>query len=405
MASGRELGNPAIMQGTRSPGPDGSFRLRQRLGSRQGKEREMSAGDGFEGLEELMAAYLPERIKSALKGIKNEFLRNLEEVRIRAGLPLMGVFSGFDKFIGEYGFLSDDAQEALTVSAREVEDLFYLLCEHSIYAYQEDINRGFITLKGGHRAGICGTVVYEEDRIRGMRDISSISIRLARQLKGCAQEVFRHIVRNRQDIYNTLILSPPRCGKTTLLRDLCRLISQGRGDDSLTGLRTAVIDERSELAASYRGIPQNDLGPRTDILDGCRKSEGIEIMLRGMAPQVIVVDELGALRDADAVRMAWNAGVRLIATAHAFSLEDFKGRLGVGKLADENGFERIILLGINNGKRWIKVMDAHGNELGILDQNVGVPDDFCGLHGAGTEAFGKACREAACAFKASGYPS
>ncbi len=358
---------------------------------------------GSERFDELISAYLPERIKSAIRGLKSELLNELEEIRIRAGLPLMGVFSGYDRFIGSNGFLSDNLQFALMVTAQEVKDLFYLLCEHSIYAYQEDINRGFITLKGGHRAGICGTVVYEGDRIKAMRDISSVSIRLSRQLKGCAREVFPNIIRGRQDIYNTLILSPPRCGKTTLLRDLCRLISQGAGNDSFTGLRTAVVDERSELAASYRGVPQNDLGPRTDILDGCRKSEGIELMLRGMAPHVIVVDELGGPTDAAAVRMAWNGGVRLIATAHAFGLEDFKGRLGIGQLAAKDGFERIILLGMNNGKRWTKVMDANGNELNVLGQGTGLSHGFHRMHSPGDEAVEQAGREAACTFKAHGY--
>ena len=229
-------------------------------------------------LDEVLSDYLPERIKSAIKGLKREVVEELEEIRIRSGLPLMGVFAGFDRFIGRDGFLSENPQHSLIVTSQEVKDLFYLLCDHSVYAYQEDICRGFITLKGGHRAGICGTVVYEGDRIKGMRDISSVSIRLSHQLKGCARDIFKYVIRGRNDIYNTLILSPPRCGKTTVLRDLCRLISQGLGKDKFTGLRTAVIDERSELGASYRGIPQNDLGPRTDILDGCRKSEGIELV-------------------------------------------------------------------------------------------------------------------------------
>lgn len=358
---------------------------------------------GSERFDELISAYLPERIRSAVKGIKNELFNELEEIRIRAGLPLMGVFSGYDRFIGSNGFLSDNLQFALMITAQEVKDLFYLLCEHSLYAYQEDISRGFITLKGGHRAGLCGTVVYEGNRITGMRDISSVSIRLSRQIRGCAAEVFHHVIRGRQDIYNTLILSPPRCGKTTLLRDLCRLISQGAENDSFKGLRTAVIDERSELAASYRGIPQNDLGPRTDILDGCRKSEGIELVLRGMSPHVIIVDELGGQADAEAIRMAWNGGVRLIATAHAFGFEEFIGRYGIGQLAGKDGFERIILLGMNNGKRWTKVMDSNGNELNVLGQGTGLPHGLYRVYSDGNEAGRTACRETACTLKAYGH--
>ena len=353
-------------------------------------------------LDEVLSDYLPERIKSAIKGLKREVVEELEEIRIRSGLPLMGVFAGFDRFIGRDGFLSENPQHSLIVTSQEVKDLFYLLCDHSVYAYQEDICRGFITLKGGHRAGICGTVVYEGDRIKGMRDISSVSIRLSHQLKGCARDIFKYVIRGRNDIYNTLILSPPRCGKTTVLRDLCRLISQGLGKDKFTGLRTAVIDERSELGASYRGIPQNDLGPRTDILDGCRKSEGIELVLRSMAPHVIIVDELGSPRDADAVRMAWNAGVRLIATAHAFGLEDFKERMGAGQLASGSGFERIILLGMKNGKRWTKVMDSNGRELSGFNQDTGMSDGICGMYRPGAEVIGEAHREAACTAKTYG---
>ncbi|NLX63724.1 MAG: stage III sporulation protein AA [Clostridiaceae bacterium] len=361
--------------------------------------------DRIESLNMLLSTYLPDRIRKAVKRIKEHYLNDLEEIRIRSGLPLMGVFSGSDYFISEEGVLSHSSQSALIVTPKEVNSLFLLLCEQSVYAYQDDIIRGFITLQGGHRAGICGTVVYDGDRIKAIKDISSVNIRFSRQVKGCARDIFQQLIRNRQDIHNTLILSPPRCGKTTILRDLCRLISQGLGNDSFRGLRTAVIDERSELAASFRGVPQNDLGPRTDILDGCRKSQGIEMMLRGMAPQVIVVDELGAMEDADAIRMAWNAGVRIIATAHAFGLEDFKRRLGVGQLAGKDGFERIVLLGMNNGKRWAKVMDANGNEYSALAESCRMPDGFCRMRGHGNEYVFEACRETACTGKTCGNSS
>ncbi len=354
----------------------------------------------IEGLDMLLSAYLPDRIKKAVKGIKSNYVNELEEIRVRSGLPLMGVFLGADYFIGEEGLLSHDCRSALIVTAKEVNSLFLLICEQSIYAYQEEIIRGFITLKGGHRAGICGTVVYDGERIKAIRDISSVNIRFSRQVKGCAGDVFQQLIRNKQDIYNTLILSPPRCGKTTILRDLCRLISQGLDEDRFKGLRTAVIDERSELAASYRGMPQNDLGPRTDVLDGCRKSQGIEMMLRGMAPQVIIVDELGAMGDTDAIKMAWNAGVRIIATAHAFGPEDFKRRLGVGQLATKDGFERIVLLGMDNGKRWAKVMNVNGNDLSVLAQNNRKPDGVCRVHCNRNETFCQTCRETACAIKA-----
>jgi len=347
--------------------------------------------------EELFQTYLPERIRNAVGNIEKPFIMDLEELRIRAGFPLMAVFSGYDCYIAPDGRLTDNPHHALKVSPEELNNLFYLLCEHSVYAYQEDIKRGFITLRGGHRAGICGTVVYQGDEVTGMRDISSVNIRLSRQIKGCAEGVIDSIIRSENDIFNTLILSPPRCGKTTLLRDIARLVSQGAGH--FRGLRTVVIDERSEIAANYRGIPQNDLGPRTDVLNGCRKKDGIEIALRGMSPHVIIVDELGDRRDAEAIKMAWNAGVRIIATAHAFSLEDFKGRLGVGELASKSGFERIIVLGMLNGKRWIRVMDANGRELNFLNQDNRMPFDTHRLHLNRNETVSQADREAACAAK------
>ncbi|MCX7773333.1 MAG: stage III sporulation protein AA [Clostridia bacterium] len=358
--------------------------------------------ENSESIEEVLSSYLPDRIRKAVMGMKRDRLYELEELRIRGGLPLMGVFAGDDQFIGADGTLWDNPRFALMVSAAEMKDLFCLLCEQSIYAYQEDISRGFITLKGGHRAGICGTVVYEGDRIKGMRDISSVCLRLSRQIRNCAKDIMEYILRDGADIYNTLILSPPRCGKTTLLRDLCRQISYGYG--TFRGLRTAVIDERSELAASFRGVPQNDMGPRTDILDGCRKSEGIELVLRGMAPHVIVVDELGTMKDAEAVRMAWNAGVRLVATAHAFSLEDFNKRFFNANPVLQDGFERIVLLGIRNGKRWTRVMDTNGKQYYTSDEGNRMPHDLRRLHSNRDEALSEASGEAACTSKAFGKP-
>ena len=348
---------------------------------------------------ELISSYLPDRIRRAVGLIDGEYINQLEEIRIRKALPLMGVFAGLDFFISTKGLLYHDPKSALIVSSQEMESLFLLICEHSIYAFQNEINKGFITLKGGHRVGICGTAVYEGEKIVTLKDISSVNIRFSRQIRGCAQKVFHHLMRGKNDIYNTLILSPPRLGKTTLLRDICRIISQGIPNGVFNALRTAVIDERSEIAAVYRGIPQNDIGPRTDVMDGCRKSDGIEIMLRGMAPQVIIVDELGGDQDGKAVRRAWNAGVRLIATAHSYGLDDFKGRLGAGKLVEQGGFERILLL------RWVRVMDINGNKLGFFAQDSGKYSDFDREYNYGDDSFEQARRETAFVIKTNRGPT
>lgn len=347
--------------------------------------------------------YLPPRIRDAVDRIDSGLSGCLEELRLKAGLPVMCVFNGYDRFLAPDGHLNIVPAGAMTASGQELEELFYRMCEHSVYAYQEDIAKGFITLKGGHRAGICGSVVYHGDQVKAIKEISSISIRISRQLRGCAGDVFLHIQRGHQDIYNTLVLSPPRCGKTTLLRDLCRVISEGNLMTGYTGLRTAVIDERSELAACYKGIPQNDLGPRTDVLDGCRKPEGIEMMLRGMSPSVIVVDELGSVRDAESIKMAWNAGVRIVATAHAYDLEDYRERFSIGFLARKDGFERYIVLSISDGERIVRVMDTNGQQLYFTAQASGGGDGLRGMHGYRPETVLQTAKEAACAIEADRY--
>lgn len=347
-----------------------------------------------------ISAYLPDGIKRVVDRINPEEASCLEELRINANMPLIGVFSGFDRFVSENGSFTRCPEKAFCASREEVEELFYRLCEHSVYAYQEDIARGFLTLKGGCRAGICGRVVYQEQTVKGLKDISSVCIRIARELKGCAEPIFPYIKAGRHDICNTLIVSPPRCGKTTLLRDICRLISTGSEKADFAGLRTVIVDERSEIAACYRGVAQNDCGPRTDILDGCRKSDGIEMALRGLSPAVIVVDELGTRQDAESIRMAWNAGVRIVATAHAYDIGDLQSRLGFSILTGNGGFERYIVLGIRDGIRWVKVTDAYGNRLYSSDQAAGMHDGVFRMHGHGTEALREAESQAACASEA-----
>ncbi|NLW01826.1 MAG: stage III sporulation protein AA [Clostridiaceae bacterium] len=340
--------------------------------------------------------YLPDRIKRVVDRISPEMALCLEELRINAGIPLVGVFSGLDCFIAEDGSFTDKPETAFHAGREEVEELFYRLCEHSVYAYQEDIARGFLTLKGGCRAGICGRVVYQGQTIKGLKDISSVCIRVSRELKGCAEEVFPFIRSGRHDICNTMVISPPRCGKTTILRDLCRIISTGSRKADFAGLRTVIVDERSEIAACYRGVAQNDCGPRTDVLDGCRKPEGIEMALRGMSPAVIVVDELGSRQDAESVRMAWNAGARIIATAHAYDISDLRERLGFGMLIGKGGFERYVVLGIRDGKRWIKVTDAYGNQLYHNNQTPGMPYGILRMLSHGDDAVCEAESQAAC---------
>ena len=190
--------------------------------------------------------------------------------------------------------------------------------------------------------GVTGKVLLNGDRIRGMKYISCINVRLSHQIPGCADAVMPYI-QSRNHISHTLIISPPRCGKTTLLRDVIRQLSNGR--EGIPGVTVGVVDERSELAGSWQGVPQNDLGMRTDILDACPKAEGMQMLVRSMSPDVVAVDELGREEDFRAVESVIHCGCRLIATAHGNSVEDILNQPFFQKLKKMEIFEKYIVLG------------------------------------------------------------
>jgi stage III sporulation protein AA len=201
-----------------------------------------------------------------------------------------------------------------------------------MYAFETSIREGFVTIEGGHRIGLAGRYIEG----KGIVDIGSLNIRISCEIKGCANGILPSIKRDKKDIYNTLILSPPCCGKTTMLRDLARSLSW-------SGFNVGVVDERSEIAGSYMGVSANDMGPRCDIYDTCPKSTGIYMMLRAMSPDVIVTDEIGGSRDIDALRQASWAGVRLIASCHGFGEADISNS-GLREI-----FDKVVVLSSRNG--------------------------------------------------------
>ncbi|HIZ22037.1 MAG TPA: stage III sporulation protein AA [Candidatus Blautia faecigallinarum] len=260
----------------------------------------------------------------------------LYEIRLRVGRPLFLTYDG-----GEC-FLKRKETEPYLVTREDLKETLEYVSGYSLYAYEDEVRQGFLSVQGGHRVGVTGKVILNGNQIQGMKYISCINVRLAHQIKGCADEVMPYI-QKKDWVAHTLIISPPRCGKTTLLRDIIRQISNGR--KGVPGMTVGVVDERSELAGCYQGVPQNDLGERTDILDGCPKAEGMQMLIRSMSPAVVAVDELGGEEDFKAVEAVIHSGCKLIATAHGNTLEDIAQQPLFQKLLEMDVFERFILLG------------------------------------------------------------
>lgn len=282
----------------------------------------------------------------------------LQEIRLRVNSPLMIICDNEEMLISPEGRPIGRREQAYMITYNDIRETMEYISNYSLYAYEDEIRQGFITIQGGHRVGIAGKIVLEDRQIKNIKYISFINIRLSHQIQGCADRVMPFI-KNREGIYHTLIISPPRCGKTTILRDIIRQISDG--DD---GINVGVVDERSEIAACHLGIPQNDLGIRTDVLDCCPKAEGMMMLIRSMSPQVIAVDEVGSRADLDAIEYVMNCGCKLIATVHGNSIDDLKSRPVLRRLVEERIFERYVVLGSHEKQGQVgAVFDAFGSNL------------------------------------------
>lgn len=283
----------------------------------------------------------PERLKGFLKA-GFELQEKPEEIRLRIGAPLL-LDTGRDEWFWDEKRkqLTKDTQKAYPVSKEDIKELVTRMGNYSLYAFEEELRAGFLTIPGGHRVGLAGKVVCENGNVKTIRQISFLNIRIAAEQKGCGTKALPYL-RKGNSIYNTLIFSPPGAGKTTLLRDIVRQLSEGTRE--YPGLKVGVVDERSELAACYLGIPQNDLGPRTDVMDACPKSEGMLMLLRSMSPQVLGVDELGGQADYEAVEYALHCGCRLIGTMHGESVEEMERKPYLAKWLEQGFFERYLFL-------------------------------------------------------------
>lgn len=274
--------------------------------------------------------------------------REIQEIRLRVHRPIVIQKGGRELFLDSDGAFADSPVGARCISPEELEGLLRHVCSYSIYAFEEELRQGFITVSGGHRVGVAGQAVLEDDgRIRSMKNISFINLRISHEVKGAADSVIPYMYRD-GELLNALIISPPGCGKTTLLRDLIRQISDGNAYGK--GMTVGVVDERSELAGCFCGIPQNDLGMRTDVLDACPKERGMLLLLRSMSPRVVAIDELGSREELDQLRRAQACGCRILATAHGESMEDVKRRFDMSRENWERLFDLNILLGKVEGR-------------------------------------------------------
>lgn len=274
--------------------------------------------------------FFPNHIVNIIK----EFSLNLEEIRIRIGQPIILKYSN-KSIVLEYKTTQNDLL-----------DILEKLCENSIYSYQNQICSGYITIIGGHRVGLTGSVVMQDGKIVNINNISSLNFRIARQVLGCSNELLKYIIDYKNNtIYNTLIVSPPGAGKTTILRDAIRQISNGIGD--FEGKTIGLVDERNEISAMYKGISQNDIGIRTDVLENISKSIGMKMLVRSMAPQIICADEIGSFEDVEAIKYIVCSGVKGIFTAHGGSIEELELNPALRQLIDLLMFERIIFLDNN----------------------------------------------------------
>ena len=268
--------------------------------------------------------YFPIEIGQLIQNNIEQFEMNeLEEIRIRVSKPIILKLANREKIIN------------YKVSTQDILKILENITENSLYSYQKQICSGYISLKGGHRVGITGNVVMEDEKVININYIYSLNFRIAKQVLGAADYIKEKVIEN-NNIYNTLIVSPPGAGKTTILRDLIRQISKNK--------TIGVVDERGEIAAMYKNEPQNDMGLKVDILSNVSKDIGIRMLVRSMAPDIICADEIGTKNDVEAIKYAVTSGVKGIFTAHGNNIESIKNSPILKELIEIKKINKIIFL-------------------------------------------------------------
>lgn len=275
--------------------------------------------------------YLSPKLKTVLNNIPQNIKPFVQEIRLKSGKIPHFIYKNNTYFVS-----TDKNNTINLVSPQDINQCLNIMCGYSIYSFQGQLKEGFITINGGNRVGICGTAVIKNGNIENIKNITSLNIRIAQEFKGCSKEIFENI---KYQIGGTLISGPPGCGKTTILRDLARIIST----DSKIPKKVTIVDERMEIASCFEGKAQMDVG-LSDILSGFPKGEGILRAVRCLSPEVVICDEIGSEKDADAIIQSLNSGICVIASVHAKSKDELIRKPQIKKLLNSGAFEKIILL-------------------------------------------------------------
>lgn len=290
------------------------------------------------------------------------------EIRLRTNSPVFVKSIKGDYFLGLNDISRKYNDNYYKIKKKDIADTIANLTLNSIHAFEKEIQGGYITIEGGHRVGLSGDCIYEGDKFKGFKNITSLNIRIAREFVGCSKSYFKYFISHNNKIYNTLVIGPPLSGKTTFIRDISAHLSDGVKTKNFDGCDVTIIDERGEISSVFNGVPQMYVGRRTDVLAYCMKKEGFIMSIRALSPRVIICDELGSKDDFETIQYALKSGVNIIATAHGYSVEDIKKNIYLKNIINNCFFDRVIILSGSKPLDIKEIYDIQKNRV-ILNDN------------------------------------